>query len=300
MNDVSGAPEVKVIDVKVEEPKRKTKNTFVSSVKWMLVFLILFVAAGLAVSYYYDIYPLKKTPPAKVEVKKTEAPKAAVEAAVATPVIATQPPAVEVATPLVEPVNTTSREEFNSEIGDIKDRLWKLEAKNKNLFIYFSARDLKDSVNDEARFRRELDFLRSLTVDNAEISGKIEILREASANGIVSREKLLAELKKIEKRVTRGNSKGFNLDVESVLGNLVKVTKVEGEVSKTDFTSIVKRAELRLSKENLSSADLQATIDEVTNLGRPADNWLREANNLKRINDVTDYLVEYSKSKVAE
>lgn len=303
--------EIKPIPNTTPEKKVKRKRSFFSALKIWVLFLLFLAVVAWAVNRYYlhqfnlglqdDEAVQAPATPDNFDVtikenlqKKDEAKDKLLSGA-----------AEKSGEGEVEPIKPEDKKavetnQLKDELAALNEKFGHLEAQNNNIMVYFSARDLKDSIDDSDNFKRELEFLRELGGDNADISGKIDILEQATANGIVTRAKLLADLDLLEKNIENSHEKSFSQSITSAFDSLVKVTKVKGEVSSTDYQSIIKRAQIALSKEKISAGQLQAVIGEVAKLGKPAESWVKEAGNLQRVLEVTDNLIGYAKSKVTE
>lgn len=274
----------------INQPSGKKKRTFLRSILWALFFLTFFATVAFAV-YNYALREIAVPLPEMVKEEKQE-----------TIVVSESPEfenkeITERAEEMVV-VEDLKPDTLKVEIDELTQKLAAVEEQNRNIFIYFLARDLKDAIGDKTAFSAGLQGLRNMIGDNPEVAGKIDILQQSVASDYESATKLREELKLVEKRVALVNRKGFGETVGSAFGELVKVTKVEGDVKAGDYNSIIKRADIALSREKISATELQKIISEVATLGKPAEVWVRKANNLQRIIEVTDYLAEYSKSKV--
>ena len=284
-------PVVKTIQIKPARPVKK-RNRVKTIFRQFIFLLILSVIAAIAIKYYIlPKFHREQAPVVTQEISPT----------ISEPVVEEIKPTPQETTVAIEPVPPSAAEEsMGVEIKTINQRLDGLTVQNKSLLTYFAARDLKESLNDNESFHTQLEFLSDAAGDDANLNGKIDILMQATATGLVTKEKLLADLKLLQKSMARTSDDTFSGSIKGALGNLVKVSKIEGDISATDYNSILKRAELVLSKDKISAAELQNVINETAKLGKPAENFVREANNLERVLEVTDFLVTYTKAKAIE
>ena len=274
----------RIIEARFTE--KKTRRGFKYYFKWAIFFVILIGILSL-----YGYYKLNKNLDF-VKSKTTVASNAKTE--INKPV---QSLPVTENKPAVQEIKSGSVE--NSDIQNVQKRLDHLEERDDNLVVYLAVGDLKNSLNNPDNFKSALETLQSLTVNIPELNGHLDILFEASENGLVTNEKLLADLAKIKEQL-KSSHDDFGDNVKNIFSDLIKVTKVSGEVDKADYNSIIKRTEITLSKGNLTIKELDEMIKEMQNIGKSAEDFVREANNLKRVLEVIDSLSINIKQRLAK
>ncbi len=272
----------KTIDVKPMKITVKSRHIII--LRQFIFMLALCLVGALAAKYYFLPKYFPHKPQVVQETTSALVPQVEVKAIV--PVAEVKPEA-------------KVEESSASQIAEINKRLDGLTEQNNGLLAYFAARDLKESLGDNAAFKTQLEFVRDAVGDDPNINGRLDMLEQA-ANGVVTREKLIADLKILEKNMAEISDGSLGGSIKNALGNLVRVTKVHGDIGANDYNSILKRAELVLAKDKLSAAELQKVIDEVAKLGKPAEGFVREANNYQRVLEVTDFLVTYTKARALE
>lgn len=179
----------------------------------------------------------------------------------------------------------------------MKAQILQLEENNKNMVLYFAARDFRESLDDKEKFDNQLKFLTKIAQDYPAISGKLDILRHSSADSLPTKDSVINELKKLAKEIEDSKDKTVWKSVSESVSGLVKVTKIDGEISDKDNSTyaIAKRAEIAIEKENFDEA-----IKLVKKLGEASDEWVKAASNLRRIYEISDNLIEFSKNKIAQ
>ena len=275
----------KIIDVKFNKTKRR--RGFKHYFRWTIFIIVLLAVLAVYLKYkFQEDFSNKQNvlPPLEVNVKPPQ------------PVNSIQ--ADEVMPNQIKPQIDESSE-MKSSLKDIETRLEKLEERDDNLTIYLAVADLKRSLNNPDNFKSAVQTVDDAAGDIPEFTGEIDILKQASANGLVTDRKLFDDLEKL-KADLRNSNNSFSNNIKNVFSDLVKVTKISGEVDKADYDSIIKRAELKLEKGNLSANELTAMITEIQNIGKPADNFVREANNLKRVLEIADALSLSANQRLAE
>jgi hypothetical protein len=281
MTEQEAIPEAKTIDVHVTKKRS-------SLLKYLVVFLFVVLLGILVWSIgfknYSDykniirsarIFNSEEIKPEKVVVKETEATKAEVPNVEAKPL------------PELPPEPTQSQHEIESLTG----RLEAIEAQNKNLTLYIATRELKEKIHDPADFAAQLEFISDLSTGEADIEGRVDLLKQASANGIPTKESLLADLAKLSTKIDKQQEKTFWGSVKNSFNGLIKITKVKGDVEGGNYQAVIKRAELALDRQ-----DYKTAATEVEKIGAEGEAFVKKANNLQRVIEITDSLVEFSKA----
>lgn len=165
---------------------------------------------------------------------------------------------------------------------------------NKELVLYLAARDLRDSINRPERFKKELSFVRAVSIDFPELQSKIELLDIAADEGIATRLTLLGELAKLRETLRNKNHGSFIANLQNSLSRLVTITKIEGDVKNNDFNSIIKRAEIAVQKD-----DFQLAAKELEKLGADAKPVLEKISNINNVDEIVEYIIDFAKSKIA-
>ncbi|MEQ1790585.1 MAG: hypothetical protein ABL857_09095 [Rickettsiales bacterium] len=189
-----------------------------------------------------------------------------------------------------KPVIDLPAEQFHHD-NKTEERLRELEAQNKSLVFYIAARELKEKIFNPDEFIMQLEFVADVSIGEADIEGRIDLLKQASENGLPTKESLISLLKKISKTIDEKQEKSFVGSLKNSFNGLVKVTKIKGDIQGEDYKAIIKRAEIAIEKGEYGLASLEAE-----KLGADANELVKKINNLQRVIEITDSLIEYSKS----
>lgn len=168
-----------------------------------------------------------------------------------------------------------------------------VKSNNRTFILYMASRDLRESVGNNERFRKELSFVRAVSIDYPELQSKVEILEIAANDGIATKESLLADIAKLHEQLRNKNHGSFIVNLENSLSRLISITKIEGDVSSNDYNSIIKRAELAVQKDNLQLAGT-----ELSKLGADAAPIVEKIKNISNVNDIVEYIVDFAKAKI--
>lgn len=288
----------KAIVVAPEAKSAKKKNRIKTILTQFILLLIACVIGAIAAKYYLlPKYSNQEQTAQPIVIPQTSSSPQSEQSQTQTPV---EPEVSSNHAEVVAPPAPRVDERLEKEIKSVSDRLNEVAGKNNRMLSYFVARDLKESLSDEESFNTQLEFLRDTANGDSNLLAKIGILEEATANGLVTRQKLLTDLRILQKNVAKANDGTFTGSIKGALGNLVKVSKVDGEINADDHNSMLKRAELTLSKDKLTAAELRVIISDISKLGKPGEEFVKEANNLERVLDVSDFIVTYTKAKAIE
>lgn len=201
---------------------------------------------------------------------------------------------VEIKEPPV-PLATETIPEVAAPVVPVQDNLEvaQLKQNQKYFVLYLAAKDLREARNDPKKFAAELQYFSNLALSVPELSGKVDMLKLADNGGMPSIDSLKNSLKDLAKDLESREEKGFWEGIKNSLASLVKVTKVRGDAEDESVYSISKRAEIALDNNNLNEA-----IAEVQKFGKPAETWVRQAGNLQRVYEITDFLVDYARNNI--
>ncbi|PIR31620.1 MAG: hypothetical protein COV36_07795 [Alphaproteobacteria bacterium CG11_big_fil_rev_8_21_14_0_20_44_7] len=194
-------------------------------------------------------------------------------------------PAVQIVTPVV-----ASNPQLEAKIAA-------LENAQKAMVLYIAAGDFLDSVNRGAVDEDSLLLLNRAAAYYPQITGKIDILRLAAEGGIPSYKSLASELDTLAAELEKSQDKSVIQSIKESLGGLVKVTKIKAdnaeEIDGNKIYAVKKIAELALQEK-----DLERAISFVSSYGDAADEWLKQAKNLERVVEITDYIIGFAQKRI--
>ncbi len=267
-----------------------------SSLKFILVlFVLAFLAAGGFWAYqqaekYFTKNPV--TPPLANKVAKPAVAQPEEEIALE---LETPEVVVSLLPPLVADANEVPNPALSPELSSLPAPAPAVQQQDNKIFIlYIAARDLRDSVSTPERFKKELSFTRVTGLEYPELQSKMELLEIASNNGIPTKESLLAELAMLQEKMRNRNHGSFVANVQNSLSKLIVVSKIEGEVSSNDYNSIIKRAEIAIEHNDLAKASKELAV-----LAPDSKDILDKINNLRSVREITEYIVDFAKAKIA-
>lgn len=163
-------------------------------------------------------------------------------------------------------------------------------SRQENTIIYLAAKALKASEGGE-EFQENLEFLDASSKDVPTIQSKLNLLRIATKDGLRTSTDLLASFKVANAEKENAQEKTIWENVKSSIGELVKITKIEGDISTSD--DLYERAEIA-AKEN----DYQALAIIAEKLN--SKELQREVSNIQRVEQTVDYIFSYAKNKLVQ
>lgn len=134
---------------------------------------------------------------------------------------------------------------------------------------------LKDAINNGDSYDMELNQLKKITENNSQIGNIITALETNSSSGITTLAQLKTKFTPLIKQALINKNENHML---RILHKFITIRKV-GEQVGSDDESVLSRAEIKLSQDDLSS-----TLNELEQLSPQAkevfDNWSIDAQNL--------------------
>lgn len=168
--------------------------------------------------------------------------------------------------------------------------LKKVITKQDLMIIYLAAQALQNSAS-ENNFAQNLEFLAASAKKYPTIMSKVSLLKMASKDGLPNSDSLLEEFKFAAMDADKNQDKSVWENVKSSLGDLVKVTKVDG--SENNGYALYKHAEIALIENNHETAiEIAEQLD--------AQDLILEIKNLQRINETIDFIINYTKNMLAD
>lgn len=173
------------------------------------------------------------------------------------------------------------------------DEIWRavnqISDKNEKLQLYSAALGFRSALNSGSDLLQPLNVLSAAAENFPNLDGKIDLLQHSIEGGLKNIEQLKSELGNIEIQKNEAESQDISANIENVLNDLVRVTKVKGDENSLEEADLI-----RAAKYSLSEGNLQRAINLAGRLGDTSKDWVKDANNLLRAKEISEKILNFA------